>query len=72
MKTYTICPPHNGNQSKYNTFVMSFENQVEEHEVLDLTIEKELQQLRYGIRFCHGGFKKSVNVKVGILSTCVD
>ena len=59
MKTYTICPPHNGTNKEQNTFTMSFANQTDEHESLDKELFNELKFLRDGKYFLSWYTKKT-------------
>ena len=71
LTTATICAPRTEKKGR-NTFFMSISSKGDDHEGIEKTFAEELEHLREGKMFFHGGLGELILVKAGQVSVCVD
>ena len=71
LMTNTICAPPTEKRGG-NTFFMAIGQKGDDHQQVEKLFADELSCLSKGKTFYHGGLKKIISVKAGIVSICVD
>jgi hypothetical protein len=74
MKTFTISPPTSRENKTQNTCIAILGSKGDDHDPVEELFTKDLSCLSSsrGMKFYHGGLNMVINVKAGVLTTCVD
>ena len=74
MKTYTISAPTRGENKPRNTCITILGSKGDDHDPVEELFTEDLSRLSSGagMKFYHGGLNRIINVKAGVLTTCVD
>ena len=73
LKTFTFCPPASSTDDR-NTAFIAIGSRGDDHEEIEDLLNGQLRQLgdMNGKKMYHGGLNRIIQVKAGIVATCVD
>ena len=73
LKTFTFCPPASSTDDR-NTAFIAIGSKGEDHEIIEKLLTSQLRELGQGNgkKMYHGGLNCFIQVKAGIVTTCVD
>ena len=73
LKTCTFCPPASSKDDR-NTAFIAIGSKGDDHEEIEKLLNSQLRELGHmnGKKMYHGGLNRMIQVKAGIITTCVD